>query len=459
MPSASATTNGLYVRYSWRALETSQGVYDFSAIDHSLSLLTQGQRLSFRIYALNNCFSNYSGQDVPNYLVTGKGWWTPITCTSAQTQVYVPDWNDSTFLTATTNLLTALGARYNNDPRIGWIDIGIFGDWGEWHIAEYPYCDSNHNILGATQATSTSLHSIISAHVQAFPQKQLVLAVTPYVTPDNGAPVLLWALGLNTTIPIGLRKDSWGSNWWNQSWNVWQTTTGTLSSNGTCTTSSTAVSATDLSTIMSRWRSAPLVVENYGGSKSFEVGASGLLAQIQNCHAACIENGSWAGPWSSLSATNQNALISSGLAAGYRLLPAAVTITPSGTSSISVAIASTWKNFGVSPTYDNWKVTWSLVSVSAGTTLISFDSSIDLRQVLPIYSYGNCATGDSVSATGTGEQLIVTDTMTLPTHSSGDYYLKVKVTDPNSYLSPMALYLQGSANSDGSYTLGTVSLP
>jgi hypothetical protein len=436
-------------------------MYDFSSIDSALSSLPAGQRFGFRVMANNYCYSGFSdGRDIPEYLtMTGKGWTAPVSasnCSSSQTQVYVPDWNDSGFLLGVQNLMKALGAKYNQDPRIAWVDIGIFGDWGEWHISEYPYCDSTYNTQQAWMATEASLQTIINAHVQAFPNKQLVISTTPYVTPDTNSPILMYALGLSP--PIGLRKDSWGSTWWNTSWNLWAVTTGSITMGGSCPTSysALAMSADQLNQIMSRWQTAPVAVESYGGSDSFQVGEQGLVAQIQDCHAACIENGSWEGPWSSISAGNQQGLIDSGLAAGYRLYPSSISVTQS--SNTSLALSATWQNLGASPTYDTWKVAWSFVNPSDGLVLFSTTSSIDLRQVMPAWEYGSCTSGMTVPPTPTGAQTVVVDALSLPAHLSDNYQLQVKVTDANGYLLPMNLALSAAANADGSYNLGTLSL-
>ena len=201
----SISSTDFYSRFTWWDLETSQGNYDFSKIDRILDALPSGHTFSFRVSALNGCSSSNNGKDVPDYLVGGKGWWAPLTDSSCNVpSAYIPDWNDSGFLTAVNNLLAALGSRYNGDHRIGFIDIGIFGHWGEWHVMEFPYCDSTINSSGAQLPASSSLQSIVQSHVLAFPDTQLVM-----MTDEKDS--LLYALRQNTSIPIGMRRDSWGA--------------------------------------------------------------------------------------------------------------------------------------------------------------------------------------------------------------------------------------------------------
>jgi hypothetical protein len=50
-----------------------------------------------------------------------------------------PDYEDPLLRQALTNFIAALGARYDGDPRIGFITVGLLGFWGEWHT--YPHSD------------------------------------------------------------------------------------------------------------------------------------------------------------------------------------------------------------------------------------------------------------------------------------------------------------------------------
>ena len=48
-----------------------------------------------------------------------------------------PDYENPLLRQALTNFIAALGARYDGDPRIGFITVGLLGFWGEWHT--YPH--------------------------------------------------------------------------------------------------------------------------------------------------------------------------------------------------------------------------------------------------------------------------------------------------------------------------------
>ncbi len=44
-----------------------------------------------------------------------------------------PDYEDERLIVALEKFIAALGTRYDNDPRLGYITAGLLGEWGEWH--------------------------------------------------------------------------------------------------------------------------------------------------------------------------------------------------------------------------------------------------------------------------------------------------------------------------------------
>jgi hypothetical protein len=49
----------------------------------------------------------------------------------------VPDLSDPTFIAYAQKLLNALGARYDGNPNLAFVDIGMVGSWGEWHNSNF----------------------------------------------------------------------------------------------------------------------------------------------------------------------------------------------------------------------------------------------------------------------------------------------------------------------------------
>jgi hypothetical protein len=50
-----------------------------------------------------------------------------------------PDYNHPALLDAMLGLISALGERYDGDRRLGFVQVGLLGFWGEWHT--YPHTD------------------------------------------------------------------------------------------------------------------------------------------------------------------------------------------------------------------------------------------------------------------------------------------------------------------------------
>ena len=62
-------------------------------------------------------------------------------------------------------LIDALGKRYNNNPQVAFIQLGLLGHWGEWHT--YPQPD--------LEPSSETRKRVIIAYHKAFPNKQLMV--------------------------------------------------------------------------------------------------------------------------------------------------------------------------------------------------------------------------------------------------------------------------------------------
>lgn len=64
-----------------------------------------------------------------------------------------PDYSDPALRAALTRFIAALGTRYDGDARVGFIQLGLLGFWGEWHTHPkeewFPPLDFQKEILGA----------------------------------------------------------------------------------------------------------------------------------------------------------------------------------------------------------------------------------------------------------------------------------------------------------------------
>ena len=75
-----------------------------------------------------------------------------------------PDYDHPAMIPALERLIAAMGKRYDNHPRVAFIQLGLLGFWGEWHT--YP-----RDELFASEKTR---RRVLEAYRKAFPNKQLM---------------------------------------------------------------------------------------------------------------------------------------------------------------------------------------------------------------------------------------------------------------------------------------------
>ena len=126
----------------WSKLNPAKDVYDWTELDKLLDALAE-HNMGYALRVLPYSPSFVKGNDTPEEEYD----WTPkfvyemgakkITAT-VQWNGYratVPVWDDPIYLQAAKDFGTALAKKYDGDPRIEYIDIRSFGEWGEWHAS------------------------------------------------------------------------------------------------------------------------------------------------------------------------------------------------------------------------------------------------------------------------------------------------------------------------------------
>jgi hypothetical protein len=117
-------------RPNWSDVQTGATTYNWASLDNLIaSAAANGQRFGLRIMPINP----WSANGVPSHLLGTSA------CTAygyGGSTWYVPNYNDSTYLTAACNFITALGARYDRDERLAWFEFSLYGDWAEGHCSQ-----------------------------------------------------------------------------------------------------------------------------------------------------------------------------------------------------------------------------------------------------------------------------------------------------------------------------------
>jgi len=151
-------SGGVYYNVYWKDLEPQEGVYKFAEWEQSAWSLpaAAGKHIFFRV------IMDYPSQPqaIPQWLVDQGVTMTPYSDYGGGKS---PDYTNPKLQAAVLKLIQALGQRYNNNPRIGFIELGMLGFWGEWHT--YPHID--------WFAKPDFQRKVIDGMLAAFPKKQL----------------------------------------------------------------------------------------------------------------------------------------------------------------------------------------------------------------------------------------------------------------------------------------------
>jgi hypothetical protein len=395
-----------YARYTWRDLERSEGRYDFSRIERDMAQAQrEGRQFALRIRTV----VSETGTQIPDYLMgrMERGWWRDYNGDGRQ-DTYVPDWNDADFRDRFTRLIAALAATYDGDPRLRYVDIGGYGNWGEWHMHRFPYPSPS----GARAATWEARTAIVDAHIDAFTRTPLLM-----LTDDRAA--LRYALSRSPR--IGWRRDSLGNSHFDR-----------IQRDGAT-----------WALLKDRWQSAPVVVEFFHPRGQTDPASQQLaLDQVRRYHVSLVGNGNTFA-WEGMSRAGKDAFVAMAKAAGYRLALRQLSLPATLTPGQSFALEAAWSNEGVAPLYDPWQVVVQLRQRDASQPVWEQALSQDLRTLMP--------TNDTTPT-------VWTEQLTLPTSvPAGQYELALVVRDPTGYFGPLTL-ANGNRAADGSYALGTISV-
>ena len=404
-------TPDLYYRDQvyWGKLERQQGVYDFSVIEAGLKNAGAVKgKFGFRVFAYcPGCWMEHRADHAsfppvtPPYLPVQPGTAQPYDPDGATGPIEpwtisaAPEWNNETFLARWEALWTELGKRYANDPRLGYVDVGGYGKYGEWWV--------DGAALHITEANGLRM---VKAVASAFPTKHVIFPTMQTVAFTMKA--------VNANPNLGIRTDSLGCP------NMYSMVTAAPDYGTT---------VNPLSVV---WKTRPFYSE-WGTTGDPVAGAT----QVTQYHVSTTSSENMRLKYAAMTAAQKTAFLTATSNAGYRYALTRLSIgpvRPGQKMSVSVSL----KNTGSAPTYDPWTVQLRLTN-AAGRLAATIPLSIDLRKLLP---------GSA------GYLRTVTAPAGLPT---GTYTASVAVVDPSGYLAPMAL-ANISRLTDGSYRLGRVGV-
>ncbi|MEV0460476.1 DUF4832 domain-containing protein [Catellatospora methionotrophica] len=158
-----------------RDVMTGPQQFRWDAVERQLNAIAaRGHQAVFRFYL------DYPGKPtgIPQYLLD-QGLATHAYDDFGNNGVSVaPDYSDPRLVSAVQNFITALGRKYDGDPRIGFLTLGLIGFWGEWHTWPYDGWTKPENWMPSADV----LAGILNTFDTAFDRTRLLAR---YPSPQN----------------------------------------------------------------------------------------------------------------------------------------------------------------------------------------------------------------------------------------------------------------------------------
>jgi len=364
--------------------------FDFSVIDDTLTkLAARNMRLTLRVYAYSSTDSNPGNTniEIPDWLRAAPGAGTdypapPKSPAPGVTQV-VPNWNDPAYLNGFTQLLAALGDRYDGDERLGVFEFSGYGDSSANQLtylrdvlgAPGAAPDDSDKTLGYysqfrdQSITKASIQQLVAANVNAFAHTQLV--VSPQ-NPEIVRELLADDVTKKLSAPVGIRADCLGDQAPLPAW-------ADSSDSHYVRTSDAVVNA-----IKQRLASA-LVISQWCGlpkgadpASYYEKG----LHDVVRYHVSMTSSAKFADRDSTSAMDPKLYLLwaQANSSAGYRYSVDA----RQGSQAIQgkvATIAVVWTNYGSAAATENWVPAYKLVDPS-GTVVRTVPATVNLRTLV-----------------------------------------------------------------------------
>lgn len=183
-----------YDEFDWRPLER--------LLD---DIASRGHQTVFRIFLE---YPNKSGV-IPDFLLKDglkvTRWPFQEFPDKPAAMLETPDYSDPKLRRSLKNFITALGKKYDGDPRIGFITAGLLGTWGEWH--NWPRDD-----LFASKRVQ---EEVLDAYESAFQITPILLRYPAGPNDPTKAPTAHRKFGYHddsfawATLPTGRKGDEW----------------------------------------------------------------------------------------------------------------------------------------------------------------------------------------------------------------------------------------------------------
>ena len=319
----------VYHYASWKELEPTEGNFDFGGWERRVwnNPAARGKHVVFRVYV------DYPGRPsgLPDWLKDQ----VKLTSYIEYGGGLSPDYENPALIAGMERLIAALGRRYDHDPRVAFLELGLLGYWGEWHT--YP-----NEKLQPSVATETR---IINAYRQAFPTVGLMAR---YARDDAG-----------TRDWLGYHDDMFPED--TDNGHDWSFLAGIRRAGR-----------------LDNWKRAPIGGEMVPGAARKWVGDPQTRTMIDRSHF------SWVGPYCPALARKPNADEAARLVRqmGYQFRWTELQYPARIEKDQPVEVKLTGVNDGVAPFYKDWAVELALIA-DGGQVVSRNRLKTDVRSWLP----------------------------------------------------------------------------
>jgi len=331
-----------YIRFNWADLEPEQGRYNWKPIDGMIEdWKSRGVAIAMRVMTCNSHSGGYYAS--PKWLFDAgcNGYeYRPkaddMTAGGDAITRIEPDYADPIYLESQGAFIRALGERYDGNPDVEFLDIGSYGNWGEWHTPH--------------PAPLAARRRIIDFYLQAFRK-------TPLAFMSDDAEAMDYALGHGA----GLRRDGVGCPWHGQNW----------------IGSGKYAGVTGMA---DAWKHAPIVFEWYGSydylqsrNWSFDAAVEFML----NNHVTLINDNVGHVPPGAMPQLEKLARL-----AGARFVLRELAHERIARRGSTLDLEMTWANVGVGKLYRPYVLRLFLLGAN-GVPVLTSDARADPRSWLP----------------------------------------------------------------------------
>lgn len=327
----------------------------------------------------------------------------------------VNQWLTDTLKSRLVAFISKLGQAWDNDPRVAFVELGLYGNWGENHIYPNKFADGTDRIPLSFQT------ALGDAYTAAFHNKKVLVRYPETFTAYNFG--IQWD-------SFALPDDAAGGN-------------GEISRDTWRSTINSGEVAYD-------WGDQ----SNLGGSPDGTLGSTSntnyVIDWIMNTHTSSL---GWISDYNAGNSSVETGATAMQKVLGYRFVLNQATytgnVTPGGTMNVSFNVT----NKGSSPFYYNWPVEASLLK-SNGTVAWKGLFQGEIRNWLPGTGWNSSTRAyNNAPATNT-----VNGAFTIPTSvPNGTYTLALSILDPSGW-KPSVRFANTNYYAGGRTPIGKVGI-